>query len=72
MDELQAGVEPSLMVLREPAVLLQPRKAALHLYLHRSQKSRPEGRRRGEKEVVVMGFGFRLRRGGGGRAARRG
>ena len=30
VNELQAGVEPSLMVLREPAVLLQPRKAALH------------------------------------------
>lgn len=30
MNELQAGVEPSLAVLPQPAVLLQPRKAALN------------------------------------------
>ena len=29
MDELQAGVEPTFMVLGQPAVLLQPCKAAL-------------------------------------------
>ena len=30
MDELQAGIEPSLAVFRPPPVLLQPGKAALH------------------------------------------
>lgn len=30
MDELQTGVEPSLAVLPQPSVLLQPGKAALH------------------------------------------
>ena len=30
MDKLQAGVEPALAVLPWPAVLLQPRKAALN------------------------------------------
>ena len=29
MDELQAGIEPTLAVLPKPSVLLQPGKAAL-------------------------------------------
>ena len=30
MDELQAGIEPTLAVLSQPPVFLQPGKAALH------------------------------------------
>ena len=30
MDELQAGIEPSLAVFPQPPVLLQPGKSALH------------------------------------------
>ena len=30
MDELQTGIEPTLAVLPQPSVLVQPGKAALH------------------------------------------